>query len=103
MLPAKLKVAWVYFISSANKKSLISIQCCQPTQQREASDPEHQYIAKCMDSQKLHNEKNVWMLFRLLPIDHCKSKVIENVPVIEKPKAKFDQELPKLLDSTKEQ
>ena len=93
----------VYFISSANRKSLLSIQRCCPAQQREAGDSERQYIAKCVDSQKLHNEKNVWMLFRLHPVEHCKSIETKKVPAIEKPKAKFDKEFSKLLDSTKQQ
>ena len=58
----------VVFISSATRRSFIAVS-------RTTTDKEDVYTTKCMSSQKFHDEKNVWMLFRLLFINECATEV----------------------------
>ena len=53
------------FISSATRRSFIAITRIPAANEGE----EDQYKTRCLSSQKYHDEKNTWMLFRLLPID----------------------------------
>ena len=95
----------VYFISSANRKSLIGIY-----RFRKHGSEEIDHIAKCVNSQELHDEKSIWMLFRLLPadicIDYCKCQKMKERVIAsfssERPKAKVSEELSKLLESSAE-
>ena len=65
----------VFFISSANRKSFIAVERSRNTEQ---ADPENEdaykYTTRCVGSQIFHNEKDAWMLFRLLPTEEQTEK-----------------------------
>ena len=60
----------VVFISSANRKSFIAVSRVPAT-----NESKEEYMTKCMGSLKSHDEKDVWMLFRLLLVNDCVSRV----------------------------
>lgn len=64
----------VVFISSANRTSFIAVSRVPSNNESEVEE-EEEYKTKCVASSKLHDEKDVWMLFRLLLVNDCVSRV----------------------------
>lgn len=58
----------VVFISSAARRSFIAVTRLQ-------TGAEDEYWTKCVSSPRFHDEKNAWMLFRLLLIKECAEEV----------------------------
>ncbi len=84
----------VFFISSVNKKSFIAV----------SHDQEDQYGVKCVGAQKCNNEKNIWMLFRLLPSEDCIDDAenrlkTRRVSVLEGSQKKMSAQLSKFLET----
>lgn len=66
----------VVFISSANRKSFIAVSRVPPMKDGSQSKEEYkeEYKTKCVASLKFHDEKDVWMLFRLLLVNDYVSR-----------------------------
>ena len=83
----------VFFISSANRKSFIAVKRSRNTEQ---ADPEnkdaYKYTTRCVGSQNIHNEKDTWMLFRLL------RTVTEKTSMVEKSRERLRDNLPKTTE-----
>ena len=77
-----------FFISNAHRKGFIAISCT--VSRKEQSK---QYLAKCVSSKKLHDEKNTWMLFRLVSTNPEQSAV----SLSEKAKVELHKELDSLI------
>ena len=96
----------VYFISSARRKSLIAIARSDTT----AEGTEDVYTSKCVGSQGQHDEKSLWMLFRLIPADEAKQFCkhhhgTEAAPAAVETrgsKSRMSKEFETLLESTEE-
>ena len=77
-----------FFISNAHRKGFIAISCTVS-----GLEQSKQYLTKCVSSKKLHNEKNTWMLFRLVStIPECSA-----ISLSEKAKVELHKELDSLI------
>jgi hypothetical protein len=64
----------VFFISNAAWKSFVSVVRYRNKEQADLDQEDaYGYTTKCMGSRRAHNEKDVWMLFRLIPTEQQKS------------------------------
>jgi hypothetical protein len=83
----------VFFISNAAWKSYVSVMRYR---NKEQADPDQEdaygYTTKCMGSRRAHNEKDIWMLFRLIP-------QMEKVSTMGKIKNRLGRELAKYTET----
>ena len=59
-----------FFISSASRKTFITVERGRNAEQAEnSSEEEHKFMIKCAGSRKVRDENDSWQLFRLLPAE----------------------------------
>jgi hypothetical protein len=87
----------VFFISSTACRSFVAVARYRNTSQ---SDPTHndayRYTTKCVGSQNVHDEKDAWMLFRLLPTE----QKTEKVSITERSKRRLNQKFTELFETS---